>query len=115
MVRPLLAREQAHATPYVSAGGQQADRPRPFSLAKDLKAIHVEARQDGADRSARFVITPINTKTKSGTLGGAAGKFPFAAPVPLSAGTHYSIDVEVGTGAATLINGVMYFDGETSR
>ena len=79
-----------------------------------MKAIRVDAVQDGAARSARFVITPINAGTDQGTLSTAAGQFPFAAPPQLTAGTHYWIDVEVGAGAAASINGAIYFEGETS-
>ena len=100
---------------YVAAGGQHADRPWPFSLGKDLQATRVEARQDGANRTASFVITPINAKTESKTLRTKAGPFPFAAPIQLTAGTHYWIDVEVKAGAAALIKGVIYFDGEISN
>ena len=48
-------------------------------------------------------------------LAGAAGQFPFAAPVQLTASTHYWTDVEVKAGAAATIRGVIYFDGETSH
>jgi hypothetical protein len=101
-------------TLWVSKDQRQADRRFPFSVAKDLKAMRVEAKQNGADRRATFLITPVDAETAEGNLGSDKAGFAFGEPPTLTAKEHYWIDVRLQDAAAAKIKivGAIYFDSD---